>query len=102
MITEVKEKRRTLAAFEQETIINFNREEKTAYIFTYEKTWQRHLEIKLGLKPVSDNGFGGRDYEITKDRIPMPRARKIFTPEHKRKLVNGLRKARQIKQGTLL
>jgi hypothetical protein len=26
-----------------------------------EKTWQRHLEKKLGLKPVMDNGFGGKE-----------------------------------------
>ena len=62
--------------YEQETIINFNKEEKIAHIFTYEKTWQRHLEGKLGLKPTMDNGKGGRGYEIDKNRIKMPRAPK--------------------------
>jgi len=95
-------KREPLSSYEQETIINFNKEEKTAYIFTYEKTWQRHLEKKLGLKPVSDNGFGGREYEIPKDRISMPRAKKVFSPEHKKKLINALGKARQVRQETLL
>jgi len=28
-----------LSNYEQETIINFNKEEKATYIFTYEKTW---------------------------------------------------------------
>ena len=63
-----------LTKYEQETIINFNKEESVAHIFTYEKTWQKHLEKKLGLKPVMDNGFGGKEYEIDKKRIPMPRA----------------------------
>jgi hypothetical protein len=38
------------------------------------KTWQRHLEKKLGLKPVMDNGFGGKEYKIEKKRIRPPRA----------------------------
>ena len=50
-----------LTNYEQETIINFNKEEDIAHIFTYEKTWQKHLEGKLGLKPVMDNGFGGKE-----------------------------------------
>ena len=36
---------RKLTNYEQETIINFNKAEDTAYIFTYEKTWQQHLEM---------------------------------------------------------
>ena len=51
---------RTLTSYEQETIINFNKAEDTAHIFTYEKAWQKHLEGKLGLKPLHDNGFGGK------------------------------------------
>jgi len=64
---------RHLSSYEQETIINFNKGEDIAYIFTYEKTWQKHLEKKLGLKPTMDNGFGGREYEIDKKRIKPPR-----------------------------
>ena len=41
-----------LTAYEQDTIISFNKAEDIAHIFTYEKTWQKHLEGKLGLKPV--------------------------------------------------
>ena len=40
-----------LSNYEQETIINFNKAEDIAHIFTYEKTWQQHLEGRLGLKP---------------------------------------------------
>ena len=48
---EVKQMRRRLSNYEQETIINFNKDEAIAHIFTYEKTWQQHLEKKLGLNP---------------------------------------------------
>ena len=50
-----------LTSYEQETIINFNKDEEIAYIFTYEKNWQQHLEKKLGLEPLYDNGFGSRE-----------------------------------------
>ncbi len=32
--------RRGLSNYEQETIINFNKDEAITHIFTYEKTWQ--------------------------------------------------------------
>jgi hypothetical protein len=72
---------RALSAYEQETIISFNKEENIAHIFTYEKTWQKHLEKRLGLKPLMDNGFGGKDYEIEKKRIRPPRARVRLSAE---------------------
>lgn len=65
---------RKLSNYEQETLISFNKDEAIAHIFTYEKTWQRHLETRLGLKPTMDNGFGGRGYEVDKRRIRPPRA----------------------------
>ena len=65
-----------LSKREQETIINFNKEEKMAYIYTHEKTWQQHLEKKLHLKPTSVDSYDGRCYEIDKLRIKMPRAPK--------------------------
>jgi hypothetical protein len=83
-----------LTAYEQETIINFNKDEKTASIFTYEKTWQKHLEKRLKLKPVMDNGHGGREYQIDKKRIPMPRAPRKLSPEQKKVLADRLSKAR--------
>lgn len=58
---------RILSTYEQETIISFNKAENIASIFTYEKTCQKHLEKNLGLKPVMDNGLGGKDYEIEKN-----------------------------------
>ena len=65
---------RYLSKDEQETIITFNEGEDKADIFTYNLRWQRHLEGRLGLKPIMDNGFGGREYEIDKKRIRPPRA----------------------------
>ena len=79
-----------LTSYEQETIINFNKAEDIAHIFTYEKTWQKHLERKLGLKPVMDNGFGGKEYQINKKRIPMPRAPRRLSVSAKKKLTERL------------
>jgi len=87
--------KRKLTNFELETIINFNEGEDTAHIFTYNKTWQKHLEKKLGLKPIMDNGAGGREYEISKKRIKPPRAKKKLTIKAKRELVKRLAVARQ-------
>ena len=75
-----------LAAAEQETIILFNKESSMAEIYTYEKTWQQHLEKKLGLKPTMDNGFGGKEYEIDKRRIKPPRAVKKLSDASRKKL----------------
>jgi len=89
-----------LELWEQETIISFNREEKIAWIFTYEKTWQEHLEKKLGLKPLMDNGHGGKEYEIDKKRIKLPRAPKKLSPSNRKKLVERLATARNLKPKT--
>jgi hypothetical protein len=80
-----------LSRYERETIINFNEGEDIASIFTYNKSWQRHLESKLGLKPIMDNGFGGKEYQISKKRIPMPRLQKRLSAE----ALNALANARQ-------
>ncbi|MFC1977550.1 hypothetical protein ACFLWS_04720 [Chloroflexota bacterium] len=79
-----------LTSYEQETVINFNKEEKVAHIFTYEKTWQKHLEGRLGLKPVMDNGFGGKEYELHKSRIKPPRAPRKLSASAKKKMVERL------------
>ena len=88
---------RQLTNYERETIINFNEAEPTAYIFTYNKAWQRHLEKELGLKPVSKNGSGGRDYEIPKKLLPKPRKPRSpskLTPEQRKEVADRLQKAR--------
>lgn len=83
-----------LTRSEQETVINFNKGENTAYIFTYEKTWQKHLEKKLGLKPVMDNGFGGKEYELPKNMIRPPRAPRKLSDSAKRRLTDRLHRKR--------
>ena len=86
--------RRRLSNYEQETIINFNKAEDIAHIFTYEKAWQQHLEKRLGLKPTMDNGFGGKEYEIDKKRIRPPRALVKLSAEVRTKLADRLHKSR--------
>ena len=86
--------RRRLSNYEQETIINFNKVEDVAHIFTYEKTWQQHLEKRLGLKPTMDNGFGGKEYEIDKKRIRPLRAPVRLSAEARAKLADRLRQSR--------
>jgi len=79
-----------LSQYERETIINFNEGEQMASIFTYNKAWQRHLEKRLGLKPVFDNGYGAREYEIPKSRVRPPRA--PLSPEARAKMSEKMRK----------
>jgi hypothetical protein len=85
---------RGLSAYEQETVINFNKAEDTATIFTYEKTWQKHLEAKPGLKPVMDNGFGGKEYELPKSRIRPPSAPRRLSESAKKELAERLHRNR--------
>lgn len=40
--------------------MNFNKAADIAGIFTYDKSWQKHIEKKLGIEQIEDNGFGGR------------------------------------------
>ncbi len=87
--------RRGLSNYEQETIINFNKDEAIAHIFTYEKTWQQHLEKRLGLKPTMDNGFGGKEYEIDKKRIRPPRAPVKLSAEARAKRANRIKALHQ-------
>ncbi len=81
---------RKLANYEQETIINFNKAEDIAYILTYEKAWQKHLEKKLGIKPTLDNGYGGKGYELPKKLIKPPRAPRKLSDSAKKELVERL------------
>ncbi len=76
-----------LTNYERDTIINFNEAEETAYIFTYNKTWQRHLEKVLGLKAVKTNRFGARDYELSKKWIKLPRTPRKISADTKARLV---------------
>lgn len=59
---------------ERETIITFNEVDKMASIFTYNKSWQKHIEVRLGFKPSAKNNFGGREYEVPKKMLRPPKA----------------------------
>jgi len=74
----------TLKPIERETIITLNEEDKMAYIWTYSAKWQNHLEKNLGLEPIMGNSFGGKDYEIDKNRIKLPRAPKKLSMEQRK------------------
>ena len=93
---------RTLTNYEQETIINFNKAEDKAHIFTYDKTWQRHIEKKLGFKPTEDNGFGGKAYEIPKKMIKPPRAPRKLSDSAKKKLAERLHQNRVLSAENLV
>jgi len=89
--------RSKLNGYERETIITFNEAEEMAHIFTYRKVWQSHLEKKLGLIPLLDNGYGGKEYMISKKRIRPPIARKLISPEEIAKRARQLKDARRNK-----
>ena len=91
-----------LTNYEQETIINFNKAEDTAYIFTYDKTWHTHLEGKLGLKPVMDNGFGSKEYELPKSRIKPPRVPRRLSNSAKIELTERLHRNRVLSTQNLV
>ena len=88
---------RKLPDYERETIINFNEAEDTATIFTYNKSWQKHLEEKLGLKLTMDNGYGGKEYQISKKRIKPPRAARRLSAKAKKGIVKRLGNGRRQK-----
>ena len=84
----------SLSKEEKETIISFDETPADAVVFTYNRAWQRHIEKKLGVKPMLNNGFGGKEYHISKSRIRMPLAPRKLSAEQKRKLAQRLTKAR--------
>jgi len=70
---------------EQETIINFNEAEDTAYIYTCSKPWMRHLENVLDLKPTEKHSYA-REYECPKAWIRKPQKPRKLSEEQKQKL----------------
>ena len=85
----------TLTNEEKETIITFDEAGPEAIIFTYSRTWQTHLENKLGLKPIRDNGCGGREYQVDKKRLRPPRALVKLSAERRAKMAETLSRVRQ-------
>ena len=85
---------RKLTRYELETVINFNQEEDTGYVFTYESTWQRHIEQRLKIAPYLVNDSGGKSYRVPKHLISKPRAPKNLSAEQRKALGDRLRKTR--------
>ena len=86
-----------LTKYEIETIITYNREESHADVFTYEKSWQQHIEKRLGIKPILVNEYGGRGYQVPKNRIRMPlapRPKRRISKEQRKTIGERLKKAR--------
>jgi len=77
---------RRLSNEEQETIITFDKAGNLGSIFTYEKSWQKHLEERLGLEPVATNDFGAKEYCLDKKLIRMPLAKRQYTKEQRERM----------------
>lgn len=90
-----------LTKYERETIINFNQEDTTATIFTYEARWQTYIEKRLGIQPKEVNSFGGKTYILLKKQIGKPRQlstyKKVLTLDQRIILRERLQNARQKK-----
>ncbi len=86
-----------LTNYEKETIINLDEVEDMAKVFTFNHRWQSHFEKNLKIMPIMDNGFGGREYEIPKERISLPRVKKRISAETRARLTKQLAKGRRTK-----
>ncbi|MFC1965711.1 hypothetical protein ACFLWI_02020 [Chloroflexota bacterium] len=91
-----------LTSYEKETYMGFNETSEPAWIFTYNKAWQKHLETKLGLKPLYDNGFGGKEYELPKKMIRPPRAPRKLSDSTRKKLADRLNQNRVLSAQKLI
>ena len=83
---------------EKETIIVWNELDPMADVFTYSKPMQRRFRL-LGIEPFMDNGYGGLEYHIDKGRIKIraERKKRKISKELKAKLVNNIKKAREVR-----
>jgi len=89
----------SLSLLEQETIINFNREEAEATIYTHDPSLKRKLDKLCSTIPDiyikrSDNGAGGVTYALPKNLISVrtPRAKKNLSEEQREVLRERFKK----------
>lgn len=85
-----------LTKYEQETIINYNNEEKTASIFTYDKSLIRKLDKRLA--EVSDiklirRGEDFAEYSLPKKWIKVSFPRQ-YSDEQRAEMAERMRAAR--------
>lgn len=70
----------SVTRYEQETIINYNQEEKTANIYTHDPSLMRKLDAALEngeTITVKREGDGWREYELPKKFIKVRFPRKL-------------------------
>ena len=85
--------RTPLTLQERETIIRFDESQAPASVFTYSPRWQEHIEKKLGITPNWRNSKGGKEYELPKSRISLPRVpRKVSEATLLRLRAQGFKK----------
>jgi len=85
--------------YELETTINWNLGDDTAYISTRMPAVMRHMEKVLGVKPTTTHkdSMGriyGKDYEIPKKFIRMPRRTRQVSEEQRKKMADRLAEVR--------
>lgn len=86
-----------LTKYEQETIINYNNEEKTASIFTYDKSLIRKLDKRLA--EMSDmklirRGEDFAEYSLPKKRIKVSFPRQ-YSDEQRAEMAERMKAARE-------
>jgi len=89
-MTTNKLRDRNLTRQELETLINFNEEDSTADIFTYNGKWQKRIE-GMGFKPLKINDCDGREYRLPKNLIAMPRLKRQLSDETKAALTKRMK-----------
>ncbi len=60
-----------LTKYEQETIVNYNKEEKFATLFTYQKSLINHM-MKQGAEIMLENKYGGVIFKFPKTWVRKP------------------------------
>ena len=86
-----------LTKYEQETIINYNNEEKTAFIFTYDKSLIRKLDKRLA--EMSDmklirRGEDFAEYSLPKKWIKVAFPRQ-YSDEQRAEMAERMKAARE-------
>ena len=86
-----------LTKYEQETIINYNNEEKTASVFTYDKSLIRKLDKRLSEMPdmkLIRRGEDFAEYSLPKKWIKVAFPRQ-YSDEQRAKMAERMKAARE-------
>lgn len=86
-----------LTKYEQETIINYNNEEKTASVFTYDKSLIRKLDKRLSEMPdmkLIRRGEDFAEYSLPKKWIKVAFPRQ-YSDEQRAEMAERMKAARE-------